>query len=78
MVAIGSTLFVGQYALLFTGMANGMPPGLASIILQIQVFLTILIAAWRCANGRAAVSSAGASSPSPVSLSSPQRPAAPT
>jgi O-acetylserine/cysteine efflux transporter len=45
MVAIGSTLFVGQYALLFTGMANGMPPGLASIILQIQVFLTILIAA---------------------------------
>src|SRR5436853_4402609 len=45
MVAIGLTLFLGQYALLFTGMANGMPPGLASIVLQIQVFLTIMIAA---------------------------------
>src|SRR4051812_29325261 len=42
MIAIGSTLFLGQYALLFSGMANGMPPGLASIVIQIQVFITIL------------------------------------
>ncbi len=42
--AIAATLFAGQYAFLFTGMASGMPPGLASIVIQIQVFLTILIA----------------------------------
>ncbi|HEY4909279.1 MAG TPA: EamA family transporter, partial [Methylomirabilota bacterium] len=45
MVAIGSTLFVGQYGLLFTGMANGMPPGLASIVVQTQALFTILFAA---------------------------------
>jgi O-acetylserine/cysteine efflux transporter len=45
LIAIGATLFVGQFALLFTGMAHGMPPGLASIVAQVQVFLTILIGA---------------------------------
>ena len=45
MIAIGMTLFVGQFALLFTGMAAGMPPGLASVTQQSQAFLTALIAA---------------------------------
>jgi O-acetylserine/cysteine efflux transporter len=45
MLLIGSTLFVGQFAFLFPAMAVGMPPGLASIGLQIQVFITIGIAA---------------------------------
>jgi len=44
-VSIGLTLFFGQFALLFTGMALGMPAGLASVVLQSQAFLTILIAA---------------------------------
>lgn len=42
---IGATLFLGQFAFLFVGMALGMPPGLASVALQAQAFLTILIAA---------------------------------
>lgn len=41
---IGTMLFFGQFALLFTGMAVGMSAGLASVILQSQAFLTILIA----------------------------------
>lgn len=41
---IGATLFLGQFALLFSGMAAGMPAGLASVALQAQAFLTILIA----------------------------------
>lgn len=44
LVAIGATLFLGQFAFLFTGMAVGMPAGLASVTLQAQAFLTILIA----------------------------------
>lgn len=45
MTAIAGALFVGQFAFLFTGMAAGMPAGLASIVLQVQAFFTILIAA---------------------------------
>jgi O-acetylserine/cysteine efflux transporter len=45
MVAIGMTLFVGQFAFLFPAMKLGMPPGLASVTLQSQAFFTILIAA---------------------------------
>jgi O-acetylserine/cysteine efflux transporter len=45
MVLIGAFLFVGQFALLFTGMAVGMPPGLASVTAQSQAFLTGLFAA---------------------------------
>ena len=45
LIAIGATLFVGQFALLFPAMAVGMPPGLASIALQVQAFITIAIAA---------------------------------
>lgn len=41
---IGTTLFLGQFALLFVAMALGLPAGLASVTLQSQAFLTILIA----------------------------------
>ncbi|MCR4283451.1 MAG: EamA family transporter [Bauldia sp.] len=45
LILIGMTLFVGQFALFFPAMAVGMPPGLASIALQAQAFITIAIAA---------------------------------
>lgn len=45
MIALGMTLFVGQFAFLFPAMKLGMPPGLASVTLQSQAFLTILFAA---------------------------------
>ncbi len=45
LIAIGSVLFLGQFALLFPAMAVGMPAGLASIGLQVQAFITIAIAA---------------------------------
>lgn len=41
---IGTTLFLGQFALLFMAMALGLPAGLASVTLQSQAFLTILVA----------------------------------
>lgn len=44
LIAIGATLFLGQFALLFSSMTVGMPAGLASVTLQSQAFLTILIA----------------------------------
>lgn len=46
LAAISLTLFVGQFALLFPAMAVGMPAGLASIIIQVQAFITIGIAAF--------------------------------
>lgn len=45
LIAISATLFVGQFAFLFSGMALGMPAGLASVVLQAQAFITIVIAA---------------------------------
>ena len=45
LLAVALTLFIGQFALLFTAMAVGMPPGLASVALQSQAFCTVLIAA---------------------------------
>lgn len=45
MVAIAATLFIGQFAFLFIGMDVGMPAGLASILLQVQGFFTIIFAA---------------------------------
>lgn len=45
MIAISLTLFVGQFALFFPAMVVGMPPGIASILLQVQAFFTIAIAA---------------------------------
>ncbi|SEQ03199.1 O-acetylserine/cysteine efflux transporter [Faunimonas pinastri] len=46
LVLTSATLFIGQYALLFYGMAQGMPAGLASTVLQIQAFLTMAFAAF--------------------------------
>jgi O-acetylserine/cysteine efflux transporter len=43
-VAIGLFMGVGQFGLLFTGMALGMPPGLSSTMMQTQPFFTILFA----------------------------------
>jgi O-acetylserine/cysteine efflux transporter len=43
--AIGLTLFAGQFLFQFFGIAHGMPPGLASIVVQTQALFTILFAA---------------------------------
>lgn len=45
MIALGLAWFVAQFSLLFLGMAVGMPPGLASVVLQTQAFFTIVLAA---------------------------------
>jgi len=45
LVLIGSTLFTGQFLLLFLAFEHGMPPGLASVSQQMQVFFTVLLAA---------------------------------
>ncbi len=45
LVPISLTLFVGQFALFFPSMVLGMPPGIASILIQVQAFFTIAIAA---------------------------------
>jgi O-acetylserine/cysteine efflux transporter len=42
---IGLTLFTGQFLLLFSALARGMPPGLASVTQQMQAFFTVLLAA---------------------------------
>lgn len=44
LVAIALFLFVGQFVFLFTGMASGLPPGLASIAIQSQAFFTVIFA----------------------------------
>lgn len=44
LIAISATLFLGQFSFLFIGMAIGVPAGLASVVLQSQAFITILIA----------------------------------
>lgn len=43
-IAFGLTLFALQFTLLFFGMAAGATPGLASLLLQVQVFFTVLLA----------------------------------
>jgi O-acetylserine/cysteine efflux transporter len=45
LVTIGSTLFTGQFLFQFLGIAQGMPPGLAAIVVQTQALFTILFAA---------------------------------
>lgn len=45
LIAIAFTLFVGHFGFLFVAMTKGVPPGLASVLLQSQGFFTILIAA---------------------------------
>lgn len=41
----GLITFALQFALLFTGMHLGMPPGMASLVLQVQIFFSMLFAA---------------------------------
>lgn len=43
--AIGLTLFTGQMLLFFFAYSEGLPPGLASITQQLQVFFTVALAA---------------------------------
>ncbi|HEV8584811.1 MAG TPA: EamA family transporter [Methylomirabilota bacterium] len=45
LIAVGLTLFAGQFLFQFFGIAGGMPPGLASIVVQTQALFTILFAA---------------------------------
>ncbi|MEJ0011969.1 MAG: EamA family transporter [Bauldia sp.] len=45
LVPISLTLFAGQFALFFPSMVLGMPAGIASILIQVQAFFTIAIAA---------------------------------
>lgn len=42
LIIVGLTTFLGQYVLLFMAMKLGMPAGLSSVTLQLQVFVTIL------------------------------------
>jgi O-acetylserine/cysteine efflux transporter len=44
LVAIGLMMFAGQFLLQFFGIANGMPPGLASVVSQSQGMFTVLLA----------------------------------
>ncbi|MDD0973955.1 EamA family transporter [Pseudomonas fontis] len=45
LIAYGGTISLGQFAFLFQAMGNGMPPGLASLVLQSQAFFTLFFAA---------------------------------
>lgn len=42
---IGAFLSFGQFALLYLSLALGMPPGLASLLLQTQVVLSVIVSA---------------------------------
>lgn len=44
LVLVGMIWFTGQFAFLFVGMQVGMPAGLASVLMQTQVILTVLLA----------------------------------
>jgi O-acetylserine/cysteine efflux transporter len=46
LLTYGLTMFAGQFALLFLGMKLGVSAGLASLVLQAQVFLSMAFAAW--------------------------------
>ena len=46
LIGIGLFLFAGQFLLQFFGIALGMPPGLASIVIHTQALFTIVFAAW--------------------------------
>ena len=45
LVAIGLTLFAGQFLLFFLALAMGLPPGLASVTQQTQVLFSTVLAA---------------------------------
>ncbi len=44
-VAVGATMSLGQFGFLYVAMDAGLPPGLAALVLQAQVMLTVVIAA---------------------------------
>ena len=44
LIAVGLTLFAGQFLFQFFGIAAGMPPGLASVVVQSQAMFTIALA----------------------------------
>jgi O-acetylserine/cysteine efflux transporter len=44
-VASGLTLYAGQFLLQFFGIAAGMPPGLAALVVQTQALFTVVFAA---------------------------------
>ncbi len=44
-LGVGAFMSLGQFALLYSSMHAGMPPGLAALVLQSQVILTIVFAA---------------------------------
>jgi O-acetylserine/cysteine efflux transporter len=45
LIATGLTLYAGQFLLQFFGIAAGMPPGLASLVVHTQAFFTVVFAA---------------------------------
>jgi O-acetylserine/cysteine efflux transporter len=45
LVAVGLALFTGQFLLQFLGIQSGVPPGLASVLVQTQAFFTVAFAA---------------------------------
>ncbi|MBF8780229.1 EamA family transporter [Pseudomonas fulva] len=45
LIAYGASISLGQFAFLFQAMYSGMPPGLASLVLQSQAFFTLFFAA---------------------------------
>ncbi len=44
-LAVGAFMSLGQFGLLYTSLAVGMPPGLASLVLQAQAVITVGLAA---------------------------------
>ncbi|MGL4178385.1 MAG: EamA family transporter [Dermatophilaceae bacterium] len=44
-LAVGAAMSLGQFGLLYTALALGMPPGLASLVLQLQGLVTVVVAA---------------------------------
>lgn len=46
LIAYGVAIGVVQFGLLFLGLRLGMPAGLSSLVIQVQAFFTILLAAW--------------------------------
>ena len=70
-VGIGTFLSFGQFSLLFVGIDSGMPAGLASLVLQLQVLFTIGLAAATLKERPTAQQIAGAAVASPAWASSP-------
>ena len=44
LIAIGLTVFTGQFLLQFFGIAYGMPAGLTAVVVQTQALFTVLFA----------------------------------